>query len=63
MKFGAGAAEETVKKLITDVINKLQREASSEAKAGENPFPKVKEFDHGLDQQVAVRGQPQVFLR
>ena len=47
VKFGAGAGEEPVanmKKLITDVKNKLQSEVSSEADAGDDPFAKVKEL-------------------
>ena len=47
MKFGPGAVEDPfvkVKQSITDVINKLQREASSEAVAGEDPFAHVRDL-------------------
>ena len=61
VKFGAGTGEEPfakVKDLITNVINKLQSEASCE-----DPVAKSEEIDHALDEQVAVRGQSRVPLR
>ena len=47
MKCGPGAVEDPVvkvKQLITDLMNKLQSEASSEAVAGEDPFAQVKDL-------------------
>ena len=47
MKFGLGDVEDPfvkVKDMITDLMNKLQSEASSEAVAGDELFAKVKEL-------------------
>ena len=47
MKFGPDAGENPfadVKKLITDVTNKLQSEASSEADAGDDLFVKANDL-------------------
>ena len=42
--------------MITDVINKVQSEASSEASAVDNPFSKVKELITDLIDKVALIG-------
>ena len=65
MNSGAGAGEQPfakVKKIITDSIDRLQPQASSQANAVENPFSEVKELVTDLITDSIDRLQSEAML-